>query len=357
MSNLRHASLGFLAPLALAAAALAQDAAMLRFEATGVRGAQPDVSLLGALPQGEIVYDTLWITDEGAANAGVGNAIGGIRAFPSLGTIDSQFADDFHLDATSQITTVFVDCQSFFNGDAPDEGFRVQFYPNDGVKPKEDVLFDITLTDFTREFKGMFANRETYRYQLDLSGSGVVLDAGDWWMDVQPLDVSDGGWFWSLSVLDLTPPEGNHAHVRDGWLAHGNSYHGLWNSTVWLEHNFRGRATPARRILATAQGGPRLRLSGECPGLLGIEITGMTPNGIIAILIGFQTGSYEIPGGACQGTVLGLSGQGLRIAGRVRADANGNFSSNHPAGTAACGKYLQAIDARSCGTTNVVQID
>jgi len=184
-----------------------------------------------------------------------------------------------------------------------------------------------------------------------------VLDAGDWWMAVQPLDVADGGWFWSLSVLDLDPPEGNYAHVRDGWLAHGNGYYGLWNSTTWKEHNVRGRGTPARRIEGERAGGLRLRMSGQCPGGMGIEVTGATPNGIIAILIGFRTGSFVIPGGPCQGTALGLGPQGLRVVARPRADQNGQVLISRNAGTAVCGKYLQAVDGGTCATTNVVQIN
>ncbi|MCC6906562.1 MAG: hypothetical protein IT430_01350 [Phycisphaerales bacterium] len=356
MSRFWTALFGAAAPLCLTAALSAQNPAGVVFDASTSRLA-PVAAPGQANPQGEVLYDTLWITDEQAANAGIGNAIGGAEAFPSLGTVDSQLADDFHLDVAHQINTVIVDCQSYFASDGPDEGFWIQFYESDGLKPAEALYAEATVTQFTREYKGQFANFETYRYTLDLSGANIVLDAGDWWMDVQPLDETDGGWFWSLSVLDLNPPEGNHAHVRDGWLAHGNGYYGLWNSTVWIEHNFRGRGTPARRIEGQPSSALRLRIGGECPGSQSLEVVGATPNGIIAILIGFQTGSYTLPGGPCEGTMLGIGPQAPRVVAIRRADANGRLTLTGSVGTAACGKYLQAIDGATCGTTNVVQIN
>lgn len=338
------------------AMALGQSPAMVYFDDQPQRGVQ--IKRSNELPAGTVLYDTLWITDEGAANAGVGNAIGGERAFPSLGTIDSQFADDFVVEEPTQITQVYVDCQSFFNGDEPDEGFWVQFYASNGSIPAEAVHAEVTLTDFTSEFKGMFAGRETYRYTLDLTDANIVLDAGNWWMDVQPLDVADGGWFWSLSVLDLTPPEGDYAHVRDGWLAHGNNYYGLWNSTTWLEHNFRGRATPARRIDGTLVGDRlQLSLNGSCPGGMRLQVAGATAQGTVGILLGLREGSYTIPSGPCQGTTLGLAGQGLRLLATPRADGNGEvtLSRNVPGG--ACGQFLQAVDGATCDVSNVVEIE
>lgn len=309
-------------------------------------------------PQGEILYDTLRITDEMLADAGVGNTIGGSAAFPSLGTIDSQFADDFELSGSYRITTIFADYQSYFNGDQPAEGLWVQFYADNGGVPSEDLHADAIITDFTAEYKGMFANRDTFRYELDLSQADIVLDAGRWWVDIQPLDVAEGGWFWALSRLAYDPPQGELSHVRDGWQAHGNNYYGLWRSTVWIPHNFRGNATPARQIRGEpAAARPRMQLSGSCPGSMQLSISGASPNGIIAILIGHQTGSAVIPGGRCEGTVLGLGPQGIRLLGTFRADANGSLILSRNVGTAVCGRFLQGVDGATCQTTNVVEIE
>ncbi|GEM_PF-3770661 len=136
---------GIAAPLCLTASLVAQSPATIVFN-PAKSSLAPMSEPPQASPQSDVLYDTLWITDEQAANAGIGNAIGGERAFPSLGTIDSQLADDFRLDDTYRITKVFVDCQSYFAGDAPDEGFWVQFYANDGVIPVEELYVDATLT-------------------------------------------------------------------------------------------------------------------------------------------------------------------------------------------------------------------
>ncbi len=309
-------------------------------------------------PQGEILYDTLWITDRPTADAGVGNAIGGARAFPSLGTIDSQFADDFHLDSAHHITTLFADYQSFFNGDFPDEGIWVQFYADEGGQPSNTLHADIVVNSFNTEFKGVFANYETYRYEIDISAANIVLEAGDWWVDIQPLDIADGGWFWALSQLNVDPPEGNRPHVRDGWQAHGNNYYGLWRTTTWIPHNFRGNATPARQIRGMpATGRPRLQVAGACPGTMRLTFTGGTPRSRIGILIAGETGSFTIPGGPCRGTVLGLGSRGLQVVATPLTDGDGRFELARNVGTAVCGRYLQAVDGPTCVTTNVVRIE
>lgn len=358
MSPIRIAVSVSLVSALLAGVAEAQSPDTIRFDAATGRRALTAAPGGRQSPQGEILYDTLRITDEMLADAGVGNAIGGSAAFPSLGTIDSQFADDFELNGSYRITTIFADYQSYFNGDQPAEGLWVQFYADNGGVPSEDLHADAIITDYTAEYKGMFANRDTFRYELDLSQADIVLDAGRWWVDIQPLDVAEGGWFWALSRLAYDPPQGELSHVRDGWQAHGNNYYGLWRSTVWIPHNFRGNATPARQIRGEpAAARPRMQLSGSCPGSMQLSISGASPNGIIAILIGLQTGSAVIPGGRCEGTVLGLGPQGIRLLGTFRADANGSLILSRNVGTAVCGRFVQGVDGATCQTTNVVEIE
>jgi len=346
------------AMLGVTATLAAQNPALITIDAKGSVPAPSVTPRQTQSPQGEILYDTLWITDDLRADAGVGNAIGGARAYPSLGTIDSQFADDFHLDRTYHITTIFADHQSFFDADFPDEGVWVQFYADDGGQPSNELHADVIVTSYTTEFKGRFANRDAFRYELDISGANIVLDAGDWWVDIQPLDVADGGWFWALSQLDVDPPEGSPSHVRDGWQAHGNNYFGLWNTTTWIPHAFRGNATPARQIRGVpSTGRPRLQLAGACPGSMTLTFTGGTPNSRIGVLIAAATGSYTIPFGPCQGTVLGLSSQGLQLIATPLTDGDGRYELTRNVGTAVCGRFLQAVDGPTCVTTNVVRIE
>jgi len=198
--------------------------------------------------RGDVLYDTLWITNTLLTDAGIGNCIGGARVFPSLGTTDSQLADDFTIASAVTLTRVTVDCSTFDPGDMPDEGFRVQVYRDAQGVPDEALHAEYTATVYQSAFFGMLAGREGYRFEIDVSAAQITLEPGTWWMDVQPLDEAHGGWLWSSAKLDLDPPEGSPAHVRDGWLAHGTAAFGLWNSTTWKIHNFRGRGTPARKI-------------------------------------------------------------------------------------------------------------
>ena len=196
----------------------------------------------------DVLYDTLWITNTQITDAGIGNCIGGARVFPSLGTTDAQLADDFSTPSPVTLTTVTVDSSTFDPGDRPDEGFRVQIYRDAQGVPDESLHAEFIATAFQSTFVGMVAGRECHRYEIDVTPAQITLEPGTWWIDVQPLDVSHGGWFWSSAKLDLDPPQGHPAHVRDGWLAHGTTAYGLWNSTTWKIHDFRGRGTPARRI-------------------------------------------------------------------------------------------------------------
>ncbi len=100
--------------------------------------------------------------------------------------------------------------------------------------------------------------------------------------------------------------------------------------------------------------GYRLRLSGACPGTVTVSWSGATPSRQQGIVYGANQGSTTIPGGACQGTVLGIQGQ-VRLVNTV-GTGSGSGSVNGRAGTAACGHYLQLVESGSCNTSNVSQI-
>lgn len=103
--------------------------------------------------------------------------------------------------------------------------------------------------------------------------------------------------------------------------------------------------------------GSTLRISGQCPGQVTVSWSNATPSRPMGIVLGNGTGSFNIPGGPCAGTQLGIAG-GLQLVytGNTGASGSGQVSSN--AGTAACRKYLQMVivDGSPCDTTNVVQI-
>jgi len=103
-----------------------------------------------------------------------------------------------------------------------------------------------------------------------------------------------------------------------------------------------------------AVGGYRLNVGGTCPGSVSVDWSGATPSAQQAIVFGNSTGSTTVPGGPCAGTVLGIQGQ-VRVV-NIIGTGGGSGSVNGRAGTGACGRYLQLVEAGSCNTSNVDQI-
>lgn len=101
--------------------------------------------------------------------------------------------------------------------------------------------------------------------------------------------------------------------------------------------------------------GYRLSVSGECPGVLTLNWRGATPNRTQGIVFGASQGNTTIPSGVCQGTVLGIQGQ-VRLVNTIGTGATGEGSVSGPAGTAACGHFLQLVEAPSCLVSNVAGI-
>ncbi len=104
----------------------------------------------------------------------------------------------------------------------------------------------------------------------------------------------------------------------------------------------------------TTGGGYSLRVSGQCPGMLTVSWNGATPNRQQGLVFGLNQGNTTIPGGVCQGTVLGIQG-GLQLV-RTFSTGSGSGSISGNAGTAACGHFLQLVEAPSCNTSNVARI-
>lgn len=101
-------------------------------------------------------------------------------------------------------------------------------------------------------------------------------------------------------------------------------------------------------------GGYSLSISGQCPGQITVNWSGATPNRQQGIVFGQSQGNTTIPGGVCQGTVLGIQG-GVQLV-RTIGTGSGSGSTSGNAGTAACRRFLQLVEAPSCNTSNVAQI-
>lgn len=101
--------------------------------------------------------------------------------------------------------------------------------------------------------------------------------------------------------------------------------------------------------------GPRLAVTGTCPGAINVTLDGATPFGTLVLLTADATGAFVIPPTAgCGGTATALSGRGVRAITYTAATAAGGWSRlGQPVGRALCGRPLQILDQATCELSNV----
>jgi len=99
-----------------------------------------------------------------------------------------------------------------------------------------------------------------------------------------------------------------------------------------------------------------LSTSGSCPGQVTVTWQNAMPNTNLALVFAKNTGSFAIPTGPCQGTILGLGTQGIRLVNTFPSGPNGSGSRSANAGTSSCRAYLQMVEVPGCNLTNVAQI-
>lgn len=202
-----------------------------------------DFSALSANAQtAQILYDTLWIHDSGVMDAGVGNAIGGFNG-PLRETTDAQIAEDVDIAEPTRLTRAFYDIFAY-NSSVPAEGVWMQIFADAGGKPSAVMAAEdrVPPTRMKAEEISSPLQFKAYRLELDLSASAIELLPGRWWFVFQPLDeFTTGDWFYTIASISI-PRIGDPSHVRDSGPAHGNGYRGIWNTTEWVPHSFRGNA-------------------------------------------------------------------------------------------------------------------
>ncbi len=98
-----------------------------------------------------------------------------------------------------------------------------------------------------------------------------------------------------------------------------------------------------------------LTATGVCPGLVTVTWENATPSSTVALIYARNTGSFVIPFGPCQGTVLGLGSQGIRLVSTFPSGSNGSGSRSGQSQSGACLGYMQMHDLPGCNLTNVVQ--
>lgn len=169
-------------------------------------------------------------------DAGNGNAISGMAAFGEIR--DLQLVDDCFLGSAYDIDRV---CAGFLtqSGTLPQTGLWVQVYPDAGGVPaanaSDDLLIlpaNLTGTPFTDTVFGL----QGLVLCGHLQPSSLVLPAGVWWFDIQPVDTSaNGDWFYH--ARDQAFLNGGDAHGRDGAAAHGTAfggpYPGGYGTSTW----------------------------------------------------------------------------------------------------------------------------
>lgn len=98
--------------------------------------------------------------------------------------------------------------------------------------------------------------------------------------------------------------------------------------------------------------GVRLRITGSCPGMMTLDLAGLTPGSTFVATRSSALGSATIPGGRCAGTALGLAAPGLI---GFFPTGSGTRSFLPSVGGGSCGDHVQVVDLATCQTSNVAQ--
>lgn len=192
----------------------------------------------------------------------------------------------------------------------------------------------------TWDFTGIPQNQAGPTPLLECDATGISLDNGaSYWLSI----IASGGASNSWGVLRQSTLPGNE-RPNATWKCTNWEFRGTLNAGAWRVTGEQGGA------------GPRISVSGDCPGRVTVAWSNATANKSMAIASASSAGSYVVPGGPCAGTTLGLSSSGLQVnyQGNTGSGA-GQVSSS--VGTGACGRYVQMIVVGSpCETSNVVQV-
>ncbi len=177
----------------------------------------------------DVLYDSRAMVANGSYTSVKFSMISGMGLFGV--TLDQQASDDFNLTSPTTLTSVTADFYHFGALSSPSGGWLVEVFPDVGGKPSETPAKAVTTSNFTR--LGSFAqglidlspntpeNRSAF--QINLTGLGVTLGAGTWWMSVVAVDESAFGDVYLQVGLNQVL-QGNVAHARAGGPAHGNFY-------------------------------------------------------------------------------------------------------------------------------------
>lgn len=166
-----------------------------------------------------MLYDTLWITDQTAYEDGIGNVYGGFGVFGWWE--DWRLADDFAIDALAypegvRLTTLITDSTTIL-GNPPADGVIVRVLMDDDGHPgatvyerqlPPELVVSIPFEDAVFGWAGWSGQRLV----IDTSDQGFVLPPGRYWLNAQPVDLTQtGDVFYQLRDLDAVIDADTHA--------------------------------------------------------------------------------------------------------------------------------------------------
>jgi len=99
---------------------------------------------------------------------------------------------------------------------------------------------------------------------------------------------------------------------------------------------------------------PALSLTDSCPGPVELSLTGATPRGRVGFAWAQAQGAFPVPGAPCPGLVLDLDLP--RLVTTAVAGRDGSLTVTRDVPPAACGTFVQAVDAVTCTTSNTLAI-
>ena len=184
--------------------------------------------LAASAAQADVLYDSTDMTDNGTWDTSAQTMISGFAFYGQVR--DVQAADDFQLSGVHTITSVTGDFRAA-EGTLPADGVLVEFFEDVGDPPSESPFAALIITDFLATLIDD-AGWPIYRIDLDLSGAGITLAAGTWWVSITPVDTTETGSRF-FQVASTAGAFGNNTYYRDGGVDHGNGFPGPLGVDDW----------------------------------------------------------------------------------------------------------------------------